>query len=145
MNAARGLAKPCGFRLPKCSTKSFHKRCLALLPEGLKPALRPLVDQIEQINTQIEGFNKQIEQMTEETFPETQALVQVSESAHSRPSPSCLRSETNIGFRRVETSAAISDCGLVATSPAAVIRSWESPKPVTDTCELCWSNVRTTS
>lgn len=77
VNAARGLAKPCGFRLPKCSTKSFHKRCLALLPEGLKPALRPLIDQIEQINAQIEAFNKQIEQMTEEAFPETQALVQV--------------------------------------------------------------------
>ncbi len=77
VNAARGLAKPCGFRLPKCSTKSFHKRCLALLPEGLKPALRPLIDQIEQINAQIEAFNKQIEQMREETFPETQALVQV--------------------------------------------------------------------
>src|ERR1700683_5837367 len=27
VNAARGLAKPCGFRLPPCCTKSFHKRC----------------------------------------------------------------------------------------------------------------------
>jgi transposase len=77
VNAARGLAKPCGFRLPKCSTKTFHKRCLALLPEGLKPALKPLIDQIEQINAQIEVFNEQIEKMTEETFPEAQALVKV--------------------------------------------------------------------
>jgi transposase len=63
--------------LPKCSTKSFHKRCLALLPEGLKPALKPLIDQIAQVNAQIEIFNKQIGEMTKETFPETQALVQV--------------------------------------------------------------------
>jgi transposase len=41
VNAARGLAKPCGFRLPKCSTKSFPKRCLAILPKELKPALQP--------------------------------------------------------------------------------------------------------
>lgn len=77
VNAARGLAKPCGFRLPKCSTKSFHKRCLALLPEGLKPALKPLIDQIEQINAQIEIFNERIKEMAEKTFPETQALVKV--------------------------------------------------------------------
>jgi len=44
VNATPGLAKPCGFRLPSCSTKSFHKRCLALLPDGLKPALKPLID-----------------------------------------------------------------------------------------------------
>jgi transposase len=36
-----------------------------------------LIDQIEQINAQIEVFNEQIEKMTEETFPEAQALVKV--------------------------------------------------------------------
>ena len=77
VNAARGLAKPCGFRLPSCSTKSFHKRCLALLPEGLKPALKPLVDEIERITIQIELFNQDILEMTKTSLPETQALVQV--------------------------------------------------------------------
>jgi transposase len=77
VNATRGLAKPCGFRLPKCSTRSFHKRCLMLLPEGLKPALKPLIDQIEQVTAQIEIYNERIEEMTKQAFPETQALVQV--------------------------------------------------------------------
>ena len=48
-----------------------------LLPEGLKPALKPLIDQIEQVTAQIEIYNERIEEMTEQTFPETQALVQV--------------------------------------------------------------------
>jgi transposase len=77
VNSARGLAKPCGFRLPACSTKCFHKRCLTILPEGLKPALKPLIDQIEQITLQIEVFNQLILQMAKKTYPETQALVKV--------------------------------------------------------------------
>jgi transposase len=77
VNAARGVAKWCGFRLPKCSTKDVPNRCLAILPKGLKPALKPWIDQIAQISAQVELFDKQIEEMTEETFPETQALVQV--------------------------------------------------------------------
>lgn len=77
VNATRGLAKPCGFRLPSCSTKSFHKRCLALLPDGLKPALKPLIDQIAQVTEQIQTFDQEIAKMADEAFPETQALTQV--------------------------------------------------------------------
>ena len=44
VNAARGLAKPCGYRLPSVSTSSFAKRCLAELPAGLLTALEPLVE-----------------------------------------------------------------------------------------------------
>lgn len=77
INATRGLAKPCGFRLPSCSTRSFHKRCLGLLPDGLKPALKPLIDQIAQISEQIQIFDKEIDNMADEAFPETQALTQV--------------------------------------------------------------------
>jgi transposase len=77
VNAARGLAKPCGFRLPSCSTRSFHKRCLAGLPETLQPALKPLIDQVEQITLQIDLLDKAIGTMTEVAFPETKALVSV--------------------------------------------------------------------
>jgi transposase len=77
VNAARGLAKPCGFRLPACFTRSFHKRCLAILPEGLKPALKPLIEQIEQISLQIEVFDQLILQMAKKTYPEAQPLTKV--------------------------------------------------------------------
>lgn len=77
INAARGLAKPCGFRLPACGTQTFHKRCLAALPEGLRPALKPLVDQIEQVTTQIQSYDLLIKEMAKAAYPETQALVQV--------------------------------------------------------------------
>jgi len=41
VNAVRGLAKPCGYRLPASSTLCFAKRCMAALPPGLAHATRP--------------------------------------------------------------------------------------------------------
>jgi len=46
VNAVRGLAKPCGYRLPASSTLCFAKRCLASLPPGLAQALGPVLEQI---------------------------------------------------------------------------------------------------
>jgi RNA processing factor Prp31 len=42
--------------------------------------LKPLIDQLEQVTAPIEIYNKRLEEMREQTFPETQALVP--ESAH---------------------------------------------------------------
>jgi transposase len=50
VNATRGLAKPCGHRLPASSTRSFPARCAGLLPEGLAAALEPLFEQIAHMN-----------------------------------------------------------------------------------------------
>jgi transposase len=46
VNAVRGLAKPCGYRLPASSTLCFAKRCAAALPPGLVRALEPVLEQI---------------------------------------------------------------------------------------------------
>src|SRR6201987_5095603 len=45
VNSVRGLAKPCGYRLPASSTLCFAKRCLAALPPGLAVALGPVLGQ----------------------------------------------------------------------------------------------------
>jgi transposase len=42
VNAVRGLAKPCGYRLPASSTLCFAKRCMEVLPPGLVQALGPV-------------------------------------------------------------------------------------------------------
>ena len=77
INAVRGLAKPCGYRLPKSATRCFPKRCLASVPEGWLPALPPLFIQIESSNEQIKAYDRLILQMATEQYPETQALSQV--------------------------------------------------------------------
>jgi len=76
-NAARGLAKPCGCRLPSVKTRSFAKRCQGELPEGLLTALGPLVEQIDQLNQQIRHYDRLILEMTQIRYPETEALLTV--------------------------------------------------------------------
>jgi transposase len=77
VNAARGLAKPCGYRLPASSTRSFPARCAGLLPEGLAAALEPLFAQIAHMNAQIKLYDRAIRKLATVTYPETQALTQV--------------------------------------------------------------------
>jgi len=77
VNAVRGLAKPCGYRLPAVSTKSFAKRCLAELAAGLLPALGPLVEQIDQMSQQIRQYDRLILEMMQVRYPQTEALLKV--------------------------------------------------------------------
>jgi transposase len=82
VNAARGLAKPCGHRLPASSTRSFPARCAGLLPEGLAAALEPLFEQIAHMNAQIKLYDRAILKMATVTYPETQALTQALTQVH---------------------------------------------------------------
>jgi transposase len=77
VNSVRGLAKPCGYRLPASSTLVFAKRCLAVLPPGLAQALGPLLHQIADMTVKIKEYDRAIRQLTETEYPETQALINV--------------------------------------------------------------------
>ena len=77
VNAVRGLAKPCGYRLPGSSTLCFAKRCLAVLPPGLVQALGPVLEQIADMTVKIKEYDRAIKNLTETEYPETQALVKV--------------------------------------------------------------------
>jgi transposase len=45
VNHVRGAVKSFGHRLPKCSARSFHKRAAEHIPEALRPALGPILEQ----------------------------------------------------------------------------------------------------
>jgi len=77
VNAVRGLAKPCGYRLPASSTLCFAKRCVALLPPGLAQAFGPVLEQIAEMTKKIKHYDRLIKRLTETEYPETQALIQV--------------------------------------------------------------------
>jgi transposase len=77
VNAVRGLAKPCGYRLPASSTLCFAKRCVAVLPPGLARALGPVLEQIAEMTKKIKHYDRLIKELTETEYPETQALIQV--------------------------------------------------------------------
>ena len=77
VNAVRGLAKPCGYRLPASSTLCFAKRCMAVLPPGLVQPLGPVLEQIADMTVKIKAYDRAIKQLTETEYPETQALLKV--------------------------------------------------------------------
>src|ERR1700742_952911 len=58
VNAVRGLAKPCGYRLPASSTLCFAKRCGAVLPPGLTRALGPVLEQIAEMTKKIKHYDR---------------------------------------------------------------------------------------
>lgn len=76
INQVRAVVKTTGRRLPKCSSKSFHKHRESL-PEELKPALEPLMKLIEEMTQTLREYDKRIEEMAEKEYPETRALRQV--------------------------------------------------------------------
>src|ERR1700688_2354826 len=69
VNSVRGLAKPCGYRLPASSTLAFAKRCLAVMPPGLVQALGPLLQQIADMTVKIKQYDREIQKLTETAYP----------------------------------------------------------------------------
>src|SRR5580698_6917794 len=77
VNAVRGLAKPCGYRLPASSTLCFAQRCMAVLSPCLAQALGPVLEQIAAMTVKIQQYDRTIQRLTETEYPETGALLQV--------------------------------------------------------------------
>ena len=71
LNAARGLVKSYGERLPKCGTEQFRRETTSGLSAGLRAALEPLVGEVESLNERIREYDRRIEQMSKKTYPET--------------------------------------------------------------------------
>jgi transposase len=63
--------------LPKCSARSFHKRAPEHIPEALRPALGPILEQIGSLTERIRQYDRQLETISKETYPETELLRQV--------------------------------------------------------------------
>lgn len=74
INHVRSSVKTIGERLPQCSADSFHKTAAANLPSVLINSLQPILTMLEQLTEQIKAFDKEIEQMSKESYPETELL-----------------------------------------------------------------------
>lgn len=73
INAARGLVKSSGERLPSCSAEAFHRKVPEAVPDALKPALLPLIHQVGELTSLIRGYDKSIEELSAR-YPQTQRL-----------------------------------------------------------------------
>ncbi len=74
VNAARGIAKIHGQRLPKTVSGTFSQRAARLLPSAVWAALALLLRQIDQLSERLEQYDELLAQVTEQRYPAAQAL-----------------------------------------------------------------------
>jgi transposase len=63
--------------LPKCPARTFHKRAAEHIPEALRPALEPILEQIASLTERIRQYDRLLETISQEHYPQTQLLRQV--------------------------------------------------------------------
>jgi transposase len=77
VNAARGLVKSYGERLPKCGTQQVSRELAAGLSAELREVLQPLLKEIESRNERIQECDERMEKIAQEVYPEVSLLKQV--------------------------------------------------------------------
>ena len=77
VNAARGLAKSHGERLPSSITATFGQRAEARLSEVLSAMLRPLLMEIDSLTKSVAAYEATLAASAEDRYPETQLLRSV--------------------------------------------------------------------
>jgi len=77
VNAARGLVKSYGQRLPKCGTQQVGRELAAALSTELRDVLQPLLKEIESLNEGIKEYDQRMEKIAKEVYPEVSLLKQV--------------------------------------------------------------------
>jgi transposase len=78
INAARGLTKALGERLPSCDADAMGVERMEELPAEVQDGLRPLLEQVASLTEQIKKLDTKIEQIARTQYPETVLLRQVS-------------------------------------------------------------------
>ena len=77
INHIRGQVKSFGSRLPACATSAFGPKISPHVPQPLRPALLPVLEQIVSLNDRIKTVNRQIQILAEKDYPQTKLLRQV--------------------------------------------------------------------
>ena len=77
INAARGLAKSYGERLPKRGSEQVGRELATALSTALREVLEPLLREVESLNERIREYDQRIEQIAKQAYPEVALLKQV--------------------------------------------------------------------
>lgn len=77
INAARGMVKTMGGRLPKSTTSAFAHKTAMAIPPPLRAALLPVFKSIGELSKRIRSYDLQIRELAKKKYPETTLLRQV--------------------------------------------------------------------
>jgi transposase len=144
VNAARGLVKSYGERLPKCGTQQFCWETTQGLNTGLREALEPLLREIESLNERIKEYDQRIEKMAKQTYPETALLKQVKGVGDIIATAYVLTIEDPHRSAKVATRDVSSDCSPGGGTRAKANHRCASAKRGTSIYGRCWCREHTT-
>ena len=77
ITSIRGVVKASGERLPECVSATFPQEVGEAIPEGLRPAVAPLLEVIDKLNEEIFGYDGTVEHWGRTRYPESARLSQV--------------------------------------------------------------------
>ena len=77
VNAARGLVKSFGERLPKWGTYQVNEKLAEGVSAELRDVLAPLLREVESLNERIQEYDERMEKIAKEEYPEVSLLQQV--------------------------------------------------------------------
>ncbi|MGC2530206.1 MAG: IS110 family transposase [Candidatus Acidiferrum sp.] len=145
VNAARGLAKSYGQRLPKCGTQQVSRELGAGLPAELREVLEPLLKEIESLNERIEEYDARMEKIAKESYPQVALLQQVKGVGTQIALTYILTLEDPHRFPKSREVGCFLGLHPGAGTPGRASRRCTSVKKETVICGPCWCRGRTTS
>lgn len=77
VNHARGVVKPFGARLPRCTPAAVPTKGVSAIPPALLPALNPLLHTIKVVSEQIREYDRAIERLATNEYRDSKRLTQV--------------------------------------------------------------------
>jgi hypothetical protein len=77
VNAARGLVKSFGQRLPKCGMDQVSEKLAEGLSAELRGVLVPLLREVESLSQRIQEYDERMEKIAKEVYPEVFLLKQM--------------------------------------------------------------------
>jgi len=73
----RGMVKSDGARLESSSAEAFPEQVKEAIPEGLRRAVAPLLEMLDELNEKIRYYDQLVAHMAEKEYPESRLLTQV--------------------------------------------------------------------
>ena len=77
INHVRGTVKCAGGRVPRSSTRYFHRKAAEAIPKNLRVSLKPILKTIGELCLKIRRYDSLIERRCKERYPETAALQEI--------------------------------------------------------------------
>ena len=77
INSIRGMLKSMGLTIPKCSTQSFAKKAMEVIPKEYHFGLLEMIDMVAKLSEKINIYDSKVKILCDKEFPETKIFSKI--------------------------------------------------------------------